>query len=89
MEKSLPKKPPPTPPKGKKPPPTPPKGGEYLCAHERIRTLDTFSDNFCKILPNLSPLLSEGSGEASFRRLLEEASFHLSTYLHLDEIGVF
>ena len=49
----------------RKPPPTPPKGGECLCAHEGIRTLDSFSDNFCKILANLPPLLSEGSGEAS------------------------
>ena len=52
MERSLP--PPP-----KKPPPTPPKGGEYLCAHERIRTLDTFSDNFCK---NTSKLVSPPFG---------------------------
>ena len=40
----------------------PRRGEECLCTHERIRTL--FSDNFCKILANLPPLLSEGSGEA-------------------------
>ena len=30
-----------------------------------IMTQGSFSDNFCKILANLSPLLSEGAGEAS------------------------
>ena len=29
------------------------------------KALTLFSDNFCKILANLSPLPSEGSGEAS------------------------
>ena len=34
------------------------------------KALTLFSDNFCKILANLSPLPSEGSGEASFRDVL-------------------
>ena len=42
------------------------KGGEYLCTHERIWTLVSFSDNFCKILANLSPPLSGRLGGASF-----------------------
>ena len=44
------------------------------------KALTLFSDNFCKILANLSPLPSEGSGEASFRAVLLVGAFLSSNH---------
>ena len=46
-------------------PPSLPEGGRSAYAHTRDKDWALLSDIFCKILANLSPLLSEGSGEAS------------------------
>ena len=49
--------------RGEAPPNLPERGGVPMRTRG-IMTQGSFSDNFCKILANLSPLLSEGSGEA-------------------------